>query len=279
MGEQRGVVRRAGDGERLVDEHAPRREILAEDQLGREVRQQVRARGRAGGRRRGDGCSQRLDPVIVDHAVVAPEPAVVREGRVHEHRVVTGIARDRRGAQQRLPVCRPAGVLLCGSESDEHPTEGARVRAAELDELTRLLEPGHRVIEGELLQRARAGSAGEVRGPVSVPGPDAARVVVSELAEVRVQLLRVHVADRIRDGLVEVRAASGAELVVERGAHERMGEGVLAGRGLVEDASVDGLVECPQEVCARELVDGFEHGQLEREADDRRRLEHDVRGG
>ena len=125
----------------------------------------------------------------------------------------------------------------------------------------------------ELRQRALTGAPGVLDSLDRVAGADGMRVVVRELADVRIGVDGIYRGDRVGNAPVESRPTRGAHFVVERGAEQRVREHVVADADLPHDAGVDRGVEELGELVGVHLGELREDGELEAAADDRGELE------
>ena len=263
LAQRSGVVDPASDGDRLFDE--PETFVTAgrEDELACEggahpgpERRVSSGKGLVGGVEDGD-------PLLVARADEADEaPAVLDRGPGQRLGVAQVLGQPGR-PQQRLAVGGVAGVALGDPEAGDHLAAAAVGSGLDVvEELESLAEEGGRLVGGELLERlpARLGRVGDGLLHRAEPASARAGEVVGEGGGV----MDPTGLEELGDLLVAAGPAGDAHLLVQRRAHQGVGEAPTAHAGLEHEMGGDGGVE------------GVEHGVFLEAAHAQQQLEVEV---
>ena len=288
---QTEMARLEGGGQRrrVIDAPRHRHRLLAQLGAVRNVGIEVQLRGQAGqhdGALRSVACvearqalleqrDQRLvDPADADHDAAEPQ----RRGG--EGVGIAELARDGGGALEAVPgPLHVAGARERVAEREEQAAAARLVRRRQRQAAQGEIEVLGRLFVGQAAERILGGADGIVdRRLDAVAAERGLEEVVRELVVVRFGPGRVDVDQDLGDAPVQARAPDGAQLLVQRLAHQRVGEEVAAaGTGHLGDhAGVDRLVERVERALGRAVADPYQRRERELAPECRRQDEHAV---
>ena len=185
------------------------------------------------------------------------------------------------GAERGARLLLHPGAVLGGAEREQQLAADEVVRRpGQLARPQRRAVVVGRLLPGQQPVGAAGGGEREVDRPLGLLERRRLGEVMGELGQVRVQVRAAQARDRLADAAVQPRAAQLREPVVERRAHERVGERVAADRaGLAQHARLDALLERADQRVVVQRRDRLEHVVVELAADDGGDLERLARLG
>ena len=275
-GRERGrVADAARDLDRRLAQQHPPLGLARVVELEREPGQQARAQRRV-------LLAQPLQRLLEqrdDLGLLAPAASTTAPRRRARHgRAGPGPRARARARRPRRTWPRACSIPARSSDAPSASSSSPLVRSPPLRGLARAQRAA--IVLGRLLpcQQAVGAAAGgerEVDRARRAVDRRGAGEVARELRQPGVEILLVAGEDRLADARVQPRAAQGGEAVVERRAHQRVGEGVAADAAvdLAQHAGAHRLVERRDEVVPRQRPERLEQPEVDLAPDHRRDLD------